>query len=151
MSLTYDTDWSKHIKLHLHLCLHLCVHLCLQFVINLSVFLSKLCAQMYEVIDNIIAFNSLSVSKIKLILQRNLDELHFNQSQDSEHKELKKLQSINVYDRLSCFRRYEKSIPSSVNCKVFSILKNRFLTCLKITVIVINFIHNHSYKVFQSL
>ncbi len=57
------SDWSKHIELNLDL--H--IHTYLRLIVDLSVFLSELRAQMYKMIDDIIASESLSVSKIKLI------------------------------------------------------------------------------------
>lgn len=58
---------------------------------------------MNEVIDDIVASNSLSMSKIKLYSQRFLDELHESQLQYSEHRELTQSKNTDVCDELSCF------------------------------------------------
>lgn len=60
---------------HIELDFRPCVHTSSRLVVDLLVFLLELRAQVYKVIDNIVAPNSLFVSKAKLITQVNLDEL----------------------------------------------------------------------------
>lgn len=105
---------------------------------------------MYKVIDDIVAPDSLSVSKVKLCSQRFLDELQADQPQYSEH-ELRKPRDINVCDELRCFERYEESMPSPVDGEVFPVLQNGLLTRLEIAIEAIDTVRHHSHKVLQDL
>ncbi len=63
---------------HIELNLRPCVHTNSRLVVDLPIFLPKLCAQVYKVVDGIVASKPLSVSKAKLITKVNLDELQAN-------------------------------------------------------------------------
>lgn len=58
---------------------------------------------MNEVVDDIVASNSLSMSKVKLYSQRFLDELHEGQLQYSDHRGLAQPKDTDVCDGLGCF------------------------------------------------
>jgi len=61
----------KHIELDF--CLYIYTNS--RLVVDLPVFLSELRAQVYKIVRNIVASESLSVSKIKLVTQINLNKL----------------------------------------------------------------------------